>query len=193
MKILRSLGSGFFVLVLLGSGCSTVPPYTPGEVPTAAQLEQMTPEDIHANMQTMLEKDPPKSLSEDERYQELMHSINLMKAGRIERFADFQGMNAFSADGSAKIVKNDMHYQVVFSEDFSVAAGPRLVVSASNGLSPSDKKALEQNGAVRLGELKASSGIQTYDLPEGFDINQTKSIVIFSEPFQTVFAVANIQ
>lgn len=170
-----------------------MPPYTPGEVPTAAQLEQMTPEDIHANMQTMLEKDPPKSLSEDERYQELMHSINLMKAGRIERFADFQGMNAFSADGSAKIVKNDMHYQVVFSEDFSVAAGPRLVVSASNGLSPSDKKALEQNGAVRLGELKASSGIQTYDLPEGFDINQTKSIVIFSEPFQTVFAVANIQ
>lgn len=193
MRILTNVSPVFLALALLGAGCSTIPPYVPGEMPTEAQLQNMTPEETEAGMQAMMEKDPPPELSEDEQHDELMNSIGMMKSGSIERFADFQGKNIHSGGGNVKIVKNGDRYQLVFSEDFSVTPGPYLVVHVSHAGNPGSAKELKQNGTIELGRLKGFSGVQTYDLPEDFNLDQAKSVVIFCKPFQVVFAVATFQ
>ena len=152
----------------------------------------MTPEDIEAGMQAMMEKDPPKELTAEERKDEITSSISIMREGTIERLAEFEGMARYAGAGSAKIVRNGDRYKLVLGEDFSVTAGPSLVVLASNHLNPGTRKELELADMTEVGRLKTFEGLQTFDLPEGFDVSTVKSIVIYCEPFQTVFAVASI-
>jgi hypothetical protein len=65
-----------------------------------------------------------------------------------------------------------------------VRNGPDLFVY----LSPSADGYAE--GALNLGGLKATDGSFNYEVPEGTDISQFKSVIIWCRRFTVLFAVA---
>jgi Electron transfer DM13 len=85
--------------------------------------------------------------------------------------------------------------QLVFSDDFTVSTGPDLyiILSGASDLSV-DYVAFGQmvvkEPKVTLGALASPSGGQTYTVPEGTDLSQYHSIVVWCQSFNVAFAAA---
>jgi hypothetical protein len=164
------------IVSLLGAGCDFAPAYVPGDVPTEAQLERMSAEEKEAGMRAMLEREPAPEYESSEMTAAMMEMIEVVKNGTPERFADFEATLFHQASGSARIVKEGERLTVVFSEDFSVTPGPRLVVRVSGrGIAP----------------LASTKGAQTYELPEDFELSAINEVDVYCQPFHVVFASAS--
>ena len=75
--------------------------------------------------------------------------------------------------------------------DFEVTNGPDLevwLVKAADPKSSADVKASEW---ISLGQLKGNVGDQTYQIPEGTDIDAYGSVVIWCEQFGVLFSPAS--
>lgn len=162
--------------LLLGAGC--VPRYVPGEVPTAAQLERMSPEEIETGMQAMLVKNPAPEFDADERRTEAQAVRENEAEGKAERFSTFAS-DTRDVSGSVRIVFRDEKYSLTLSELFSVEAGPGLAIRITGNAGP-----------LEVGSLRSISGGQTYGLPADFDPAKYTAVEIYSVPFQVVFAKA---
>lgn len=68
-------------------------------------------------------------------------------------------------------------------EDFSVRNGPDLYVYLSTAAGD------YANGSLELGRLKATDGSFGYDVPEGIDIGEFRSAIIWCKQFSHLFAV----
>ena len=68
--------------------------------------------------------------------------------------------------------------------------GPYLHVLLVQNPSPTGRADLGEY--VDLGSLKGNVGSQNYDIPEGIDVAQFESIVIYCKPFHVVFSVAEL-
>ncbi len=104
------------------------------------------------------------------------------------RSGPFAGADEFHfGRGLARLIETTPGVFTVRLEQFAVRNGPDLYVY----LSPlADGYATD---AVELGRLKADQGNQNYRVPEGADVAQAQSVVIWCKQFGVVFATAPLE
>lgn len=199
----KKLAAVLLTLSLVGAGCPfspepDVPAYIPGETPTATQLEIMTDAEKIAGMEAMMEEHPPNEMNREEQVGEVNRSIVAMRDGITIRHGEFEGRFLHPAEGSVRVIKEDGKYVLVFSNDFSVLPGPALYVYLSADANPQNAGAVMEEG-FEIGKLKATSGVQTYELPGGINWGNEgatssraaiHSIVVVCKPFKFIFASA---
>lgn len=79
---------------------------------------------------------------------------------------------------------------IVRFENLDVLNGPdlRVLVSKNTDIRASD----DLGDYVELGELKGNQGNQNYVVPDGININEYRSVIIYCKPFHVVFNSANL-
>jgi hypothetical protein len=98
---------------------------------------------------------------------------------------EFVGADDFHfGRGQALLIESEPGKYVLRFENFSVRNGPDLFVY----LSP-NPEGYDEAG-INLGGLKGTDGAFNYDVPEGTDVSQFKSAVIWCREFATLFATA---
>lgn len=80
--------------------------------------------------------------------------------------------------------------KLVRFEDFRTTNGPALVVYLAKHPSPSSADDVIDGGYIDLGKLKGNVGNQNYDIPEGIDVSEYGSVVIWCELFDVLFSPA---
>lgn len=78
-------------------------------------------------------------------------------------------------------------------EAFRVTNGPDLYVYLAGHPVPRSSAQLHEAGGVEIAVLKGNVGEQSYELPEGFDPDGSRSVVIYCQRFMTVFSTAELQ
>jgi hypothetical protein len=102
-----------------------------------------------------------------------------------DRTGAFHGSDDFHfGRGTARLIETEPGVFVVRLEDFAVRNGPDLYVY----LSPSAEG--YARGAIELGRLKADRGNQNYAVPDGVDVTDVRSVVIWCKQFSHLFATA---
>ena len=96
---------------------------------------------------------------------------------------------AHHAEGRALIVKTGGRTYLRF-EDFEVENGPDLRVYLSEARAEAEDDLADQ--FLDLGALKGNIGDQNYALPEGTDVSDYKTAVIWCRRFSVGFAVAPV-
>lgn len=119
----------------------------------------------------------------------LMDSISVEAAeitqiGEIRR-GSFSGSNGYSVSGTCELLSNEGVLELRFSDDFRTSTGPGLYVYMSNNQS-------NVAGGVSLGELKKSTGAQSYVVPEGISLNTYQFVLIYCQPFGVPFGSASL-
>jgi hypothetical protein len=98
---------------------------------------------------------------------------------------EFEGADDFHfGEGQALLIQTGEDSYVLRFENFSVRNGPDLFVV----LSPSAEGYAD--GALNLGDLKATDGAFNYDIPAGTDLSQFQSAVVWCRSFNVDFATA---
>ena len=101
------------------------------------------------------------------------------------RRGSFHGADDFHfGRGNALLIEATPGRYTLRFEEFSVRNGPDLHVYLTNDPEGYGTAPLE------LGTLKATDGAFNYDLPEGTDIAQFKSALVWCKQFTVLFAVA---
>ncbi len=106
------------------------------------------------------------------------------------RFRDAD--SAHKGKGNATIFEIATGSNVLHLTDFESTNGPDLevwLVHASDIQSSADVKGSEW---ISLGRLKGNIGDQTYIIPEGTDISDYRSVVIWCEQFGVLFSAADL-
>lgn len=97
------------------------------------------------------------------------------------------GEPGHNGEGIAKIIRTEDGKLVLRVEEFSVTNGPDLfVVLSPNAGGYAD-------GSLTLGGLKATDGAFNYEIPDGTDLSQYKSVVVWCRSFKVTFAVATLE
>ena len=94
---------------------------------------------------------------------------------------------AHKGSGTATIYQQN-ETLILRLQEFSVTNGPDLHVYLSTSTNPTD----DIGDYIDLGELKGNIGDQNYDIPDGTDLSQYQSIIIYCEPFHVVFSTATL-
>ena len=104
---------------------------------------------------------------------------------RLTHSGELSGADAFHfGRGRALLIETAPDQYTLRFEDFSVRNGPDLFVY----LSPSEDG--DTDGAINLGELKATDGAFNYEIPSGTDVAQFKSAIVYCKRFSVLFAIA---
>ncbi|MGB7404766.1 MAG: DM13 domain-containing protein [Pacificimonas sp.] len=106
----------------------------------------------------------------------------------------FKGADrAHQAAGDARIVRlQGGGYGVKFESNFDVTGGPDLRVWVSEAENPRSKSEVKAADYIDLGRLQDSDGEQIYRLPDGFDLADADSIVIWCRAFGVFFGAATL-
>jgi len=104
---------------------------------------------------------------------------------RVISRGEWKGADEFHfARGRVLVIEVAPGQYVLRVEDFSVRNGPDLYIM----LSPAADG--YQDGAVKLGRLKATDGAFNYEIPPGTNLETFKSAVIWCEQFAVLFGTA---
>jgi hypothetical protein len=104
---------------------------------------------------------------------------------RVVLQGEFVGADDFHfGRGTALLIETEPGRYTLRFEEFSVRNGPDLFVY----LSPNAGGFAE--GALNLGELKATDGAFNYEVPAGTDVSQFRSAVVWCRQFSVQFATA---
>jgi len=100
----------------------------------------------------------------------------------------FKGADDFHfGRGDALILRTADGNLVLRFEDFSVRNGPDLYVYLSK-----DANGRRVEESLNLGRLKATDGAFNYEIPEGIDLSEIKSVVVWCKQFGVLFAHATL-
>ncbi len=103
-------------------------------------------------------------------------------------FGEWIGADDFHfARGDAFILETEPGVYILRVENFSVRNGPGLVVMLSP--SPDDYEV----EAIELGDLKATDGAFSYEIPPDVDINKFRSAIVWCKPFSVLFGYATLE
>lgn len=129
--------------------------------------------------------DAQGSMGDDDAMMEKDDSA-MMEDSMTELSGAFEGPGdgIHNASGKATVIYLEDDSAVLRFEDFRVTNGPDLYVYLSTDKGASDY--------VDLGELKANSGNQNYDLPEGVDLSKYDNVVIWCKSFSVYFGGAQL-
>ena len=104
---------------------------------------------------------------------------------QVVRQGEFRGADDFHfGEGKALLIESGPGRYTLRFEEFSVRNGPDLFVYLS-----ADPEG-DESGALNLGDLKATDGAFNYDIPEGTDVSQFASAMVWCKEFGVLFAVA---
>jgi hypothetical protein len=92
--------------------------------------------------------------------------------------------------GTATIYELEDGSTLLRFEDFEVTNGPDLHVYLVPNENPTTSEDL--GGYVDLGSLKGNIGDQNYEVPDGVDISEFGSVVIYCVPFHVFFSIASL-
>jgi hypothetical protein len=95
--------------------------------------------------------------------------------------------------GVAKFYQVEELGIVLRLEEFLVENGPELHVYLTSADPVENTTGVDLSDAVDLGELKALSGDQTYEVPADLDLTSYQSVVIWCVPYKIPFIAAPIQ
>jgi hypothetical protein len=111
-------------------------------------------------------------------------ALTAMFEARITHQGMFSGADDFHfGRGDALLIETAPGTYTLRFEEFSVRNGPDLFVY----LTP-EKESVD--GAINLGDLKATDGAFNYEVPEGTDISQFEYAVVWCREFEVLFASA---
>ena len=154
------------------------------EKPTTNLEEQVPDPEMRKKHDKMMEeaKDDGTTMEEDE-----PERVAVPAATFSGSFVDV----AHHGSGSVDLIPQGLTSYVLRIENLDVLNGPDLRVL----LSPhADVRSSDGLGEyVELGKLKGNKGNQNYAIPEGIDVTQYKSVVIYCKPFKVVFNTANLR
>ncbi|PZC47354.1 MAG: Electron transfer DM13 [Chloroflexi bacterium] len=119
---------------------------------------------------------------------EAMATAQIVSSGTLRDADSFH-----KGSGQATIYSLPEGGHVLRLEDIDVTNGPALVVLLSTHADPMNQSELRGNHYIELEKLKGNRGNQNYDLPEGTDASQWKSVVIYCKPFHVIFSVAPLK
>lgn len=97
-----------------------------------------------------------------------------------------------TGSGTATIVRSNDGALSLQLTSFQTIAGPSLQVWLSEADDPQSSSEVKQSEWLSLGGLQATSGDQTYEIPEGTDLSKYKSIVVWCQPFSVLFTAADL-
>ena len=97
---------------------------------------------------------------------------------------------AHRGSGTARLVALPGGGHEVQLSDFQVTNGPDLEVWLSAHPDPASSSDVAGAAWRSLGQLKGNVGDQAYPVPEGTDLGQYKSVVIWCEQFGVLFSPA---
>jgi hypothetical protein len=107
---------------------------------------------------------------------------------RLTHAGMFTGADDFHfGRGDAQLIETAPGVYTLRFENFSVRNGPDLFVYLT-----ADPSGESIDGAINLGELKATDGAFNYDVPPGTDVSQFASAIVWCRQFATLFAVAEL-
>lgn len=102
----------------------------------------------------------------------------------VARRGAFSGADAFHfGEGNALLIETVPGTYTLRFEEFSVRNGPDLFVYLA-----SDENNVD--GAINLGELKATDGAFNYEVPAGTDVEQYQYAIVWCRQFEVLFASA---
>ncbi|MEM9708385.1 MAG: DM13 domain-containing protein [Pseudomonadota bacterium] len=111
-----------------------------------------------------------------------------LKATRTGTFRDAD--RAHKGTGTATIFEDASGKAVLRFTEFEVTNGPDLEVWLVAEPDPKSSKDVKESTFLSLGQLKGNVGDQNYDIPEGTDLAQYGSVVIWCEQFGVLFSPA---
>lgn len=94
------------------------------------------------------------------------------------------------AEGTASLFRLSETQHVLRLDPFEVTSGPDLKVILSPSDNPRTSSETMLPTHLNLGDLKSSSGAQNYPIPEGENISQYRSVVIYSMSLNIVYSSA---
>jgi hypothetical protein len=102
----------------------------------------------------------------------------------VARSGVFSGADDFHfGEGNALLIETEPGVYTLRFEEFSVRNGPDLFVYLA-----SDENSVD--GAINLGELKATDGAFNYEVPAGTDVAQYQYAIVWCRQFEVLFASA---
>jgi hypothetical protein len=102
----------------------------------------------------------------------------------LQKSGEITGQQGHTASGVASIYKLNEQYYVVL-DPYSSESGPDLKVYLSKDAGASDY--------IRLGNLKSTTGKQTYAVPGSEDINRYSYVHVWCERYTVEFARAEVK
>ncbi len=89
--------------------------------------------------------------------------------------------------GAWEVVQRGDKSFIVFSEDFRAANGPDLKVFLSPQTVSEVTGKTAVNGAINIGELKSTKGVQEYEIPAGVDLSSFNSVLVHCEAYSVLW------
>ena len=182
----------------------------PIQVPTAAEMDAMSPAEIGA-----MERKIMDALPDPDAMEELPENVRERIRNDVERFAaampeqevvepmpgqqapdllasgEFRDADRFhKGSGTAKLYRIPELGHLLRFEEFQATNGPALHVLLATAARPTNRNDLGEY--LDLGPLKGNVGDQNYQIPADTDLASYGSVVIYCRPFHVVFATATL-
>ena len=114
--------------------------------------------------------------------------LTALKSGN---FVDADG--AHKGSGKAEILQGGAGTTLLRLTDFRVTNGPDLEVWLVKAPEPKSSSDVTASEWLSLGALKGNVGDQTYVIPEGTNVSDYGSVVIWCEQFGVLFSPATLK
>jgi hypothetical protein len=155
--------------------------------PTLGYMPTRTPRPATATL-APTDTQTPQPLIVDTDISALLEGENALLLAQ----GDFYAV-AHQGSGTAKTYQVNDGGLVLRLEGFEVEDGPDLHVYLTTQDPVENISGSELPDSIDLGELMSLIGDQTYELPEGLDLTNYRSVVIWCVPFQVPFIAASLQ
>ena len=110
--------------------------------------------------------------------------------GELISSGELMGEDSFhTGSGQVLLVRSPDGEAVLRFQDYEVRNGPDLFIY----LTPDPDGDVHADGAIELGDIKATRGFVNYDVPGDVDLSSFRAAVIYCKAFSVTFAVAMLQ
>ncbi len=99
----------------------------------------------------------------------------------------------YATDGSARIVRLADGTRFLRIENFSTSQAPVIQVAFSAAPSGGEWGSYDDVRFAPIGTLKALSGNQNYEIPQGLDLSGFRSVVIWCDKYDVALGTAPVQ
>ena len=89
--------------------------------------------------------------------------------------------------GAWEVVQRGDKTFIVFADDFRAANGPDLKIFLSPQTVADVTGKTAVNGAINIGELKATKGTQEYEIPAGVNLADFNSVLVHCEAYSVLW------
>lgn len=155
-------------------------------IPTEEEVAQMSAAEME-EMKTELEAQ--YAAMDPVMVEESMPAVGETSRVVVSRGAFVDGDDFHQGSGDVFAYENFIRF-----EDLDVTNGPDLRVYLVKNNNPENHDDIGEEGVgfIELGKLKGNMGNQNYELPEGVDVSEYGSVVIYCKPFRVIFAKATL-